>query len=98
MCSIDAPWHPPDERSYSHLLGLYLGDGCISIKPRGGAQLAIVCDTAYPRLIDDCWAAIVLVSLNPRVTFYRPTGERCVRLLSAWKRWPEAFPQHGPGR
>lgn len=95
---MSEPWHPPDARSYSYLLGLYLGDGCISLKARGGAQMAIVCDAAYPDLVEDCWAALILVSLNPRVTRYVPKGQRCVRLLSAWKRWPEVFPQHGPGR
>ena len=95
---VHTEWHPPDRRSYSYLLGLYLGDGCISVKARGGAQMAIVCDTAYPDLIEDCWAALILVSMNPRVTRYVPKGQRCVRLLSAWKYWPTAIPQHGPGR
>jgi hypothetical protein len=68
------------------------------VKPRGGAQLAVVCDIGYPDLIDDCWAAMILVSLNGRVSRYRPKGQRCVRLLSAWKHWPVVLPQHGPGR
>ena len=25
-------------------------------------------------------------------------GDRCVRVVGSSKRWPEAFPQHGPGR
>jgi hypothetical protein len=95
---VSRVWSPPDGRAYSYLLGLYLGDGCILIKPRGGAQLAIVCDAAYPDLIEDCWAALILVSLNPRVTRYSPPGQRCIRLISSWRRWPEVFPQHGPGR
>jgi hypothetical protein len=77
---------------------MYLGDGWIVVKPRGGAQLGIACDATYPELIEDCWAAMVLASLNPRVNRYTPRGQRCVRLISSWKRWPEAFPQHGPGR
>jgi hypothetical protein len=48
--------------------------------------------------MDDCWAAMVLVSLNSHVTRYRPGDQRCTRLLSAWKHWPALFPQHGPGR
>jgi hypothetical protein len=89
---VSRVWSPPDGRAYSYLLGLYLGDGCILIKPRGGAQLAIVCDAAYPDLIEDCWAALILVSLNPRVTRYSPPGQRCVRLISSWRCWPEVFP------
>jgi hypothetical protein len=50
-------WRPPDPPSYSYLLGLYLGDGYISPKPQGGAQLVIVCTTDYPQLIEDCRTA-----------------------------------------
>jgi len=92
------PFRIPDRRSYSYLLGLYLGDGYICPKPPGGAQLVIVCALDYPQLIEDCWAAMILVSLNPRVTRYRPAGQRCVRVMSAWKHWITAIPQHGPGR
>ena len=87
-----------DERTYCYLLGLYLGDGWLVLKPRGGAQLVIVCATDYPDLMDDCWAALILISLNPRVTRYQPARQRCVRLMSAWKHWAALFPQHGPGR
>jgi hypothetical protein len=91
-------WQPPDLPSYRYLLGLYLGDGWIVPKPRGGAQLGIVCSTDYPRLIDDCWAALILVSLNPHVSRYQPRGQRCVRLILSWKHWLDVIPQHGTGR
>ncbi len=53
-------WNPPDRWSYSYLLGLYLGDGCIT--GRGPCfQLVIVLDDAYPDLIEGCWAAMQLV-------------------------------------
>ena len=32
------------------------------------------------------------------VRVYPATKGACVRVSSASKRWPEAFPQHGPGR
>jgi hypothetical protein len=41
---VTTPVLIPDAFSYSYLLGLYFGDGCILPKPRGGAQLAVVCD------------------------------------------------------
>ena len=91
-------WRPPDPPSYSYLLGLYLGDGWVSAKPRGGAQLIVVCATDYPELIEDCWTAMILVSLNGHVTRYQSRGQRCVRLMSAWKHWLDVIPQHGPGR
>jgi hypothetical protein len=95
---VTPPLRIPDEFSYSYLLGVYLGDGCISLGPRGGAHLVVACDLGYPDLIDDCWAAMILVSLHGHVGRYRPNGQRCVRLRSSWKHWPEVLPQHGPGR
>lgn len=38
---------------YSYLLGMYLGDGCISRHPRAW-RLRIVLDDKYPRIIDRC--------------------------------------------
>jgi hypothetical protein len=38
--------------AYVYLLGLYLGDGCISAHPRGVFRLRDVLDAAYPSIID----------------------------------------------
>src|SRR4051812_27189325 len=35
-----------------HLVGLYLGDGCISAHPRGVFRLRVVLDAAYPSTVD----------------------------------------------
>ena len=61
-------------------------------------QLVITCDTLYPTLIDDCWAAVQLTNTDRRVYIRPHPHHRCVRIESNWKRWPEVFPQHGPGR
>jgi hypothetical protein len=87
-------WSPPDPRSYSYLLGIYLGDGCVA----GGRQLVIACDAAYPDLIDEIWAAVVLTLLPKWVGCNRHRVDRCTRVTACSTRWPEAFPQHGPGR
>ncbi|MEU0060012.1 hypothetical protein [Streptomyces sp. NPDC006334] len=50
------------------LLGLYLGDGCISAHPRGGYHLRIACADAWPGLIQQCREAIVKV--GPAVGVY----------------------------
>ena len=44
------PWRPPDPRSYAYLLGLYLGDACVS-PVRNSAQLPSgrVAEYEYPR-------------------------------------------------
>lgn len=56
------PGPPADERAYSYLLGLYLGDGCISTHPRGtGHYLRIACADAWPGLIELCRDAIKTV-------------------------------------
>lgn len=41
-------------REYMYLLGLYLGDGCISAHPRGVYRLRIFRDAAYPGIIRAC--------------------------------------------
>lgn len=90
-------WQPPDPRSYSYLLGLYLGDGCLGRQARTW-QLHIYCDGAYPDLIEEAWAAMQLTLLPLRVRRYPAKDSRCVRLTASSPRWPKAFPQHGPGR
>jgi hypothetical protein len=42
------PWSDLTPRVYSYLLGMYLGDGCISETP-GSSRLRIVCCDAYRR-------------------------------------------------
>jgi hypothetical protein len=90
-------WRPPDLWSYSYLLGMYLGDGCVT---GNGAsyQLVVACDAAYPDIIEDCATAMTLTLLPRRVACNRHSVHRCVRVVGSSRRWPEAFPQHGPGR
>jgi hypothetical protein len=90
-------WRPPDPLSYSYLLGMYLGDGCVSATGRT-YQLVVVCDAAYPDIIENCAAAIMLTLLPRRVCRNPHRVHRCVRVVASNKRWPEVFPQHGPGR
>src|SRR5580700_2170541 len=57
----DPPCLPAPQSSYSYLLGLYLGDGCIS---RAGSRqkdvwvLRIMCADAWPGLQDECRQAM----------------------------------------
>jgi hypothetical protein len=81
--------------SYAYLLGLYLGDGCISAHHRGVFRLRITLDTRYPRIIRECRDAVAAV-------IGKPTGlvskVGCVDVSSWSKQWPCLLPQHGPGR
>ncbi len=91
------PWRPTDRPAYSHLLGLYLGDGHVAEFPRT-CRLVITCDAAYPVLVEACRAAVLATGLPRRVRAQPDRARRCVRVVGDSKRWPEAFPQHGPGR
>jgi hypothetical protein len=79
------------------LLGLYLGDGHLAAHPRT-YRLVITCDAGYPSLVEACRSSVVLTGLPPRVRVEPHPSTRCVRVVADSKRWPEAFPQHGPGR
>jgi hypothetical protein len=86
--------------AYACLLGLYLGDGCLTAGPRDVYKLRIVCAERYPGLIRQCERAMaeVLPNKSNKVSRTRKTNERCLEVYSFSKHWPCLFPQHGPGR
>ncbi|MFH9015792.1 helix-turn-helix domain-containing protein [Streptomyces sp. NPDC017943] len=90
------PGPPADESAYAYLLGLYLGDGCLSTHPRGGHYLRIACADAWPGLIAQCREAIERV--RPGTGVYVVQKQGCVAVTSYSRSWPALFPQHGPGR
>ncbi len=92
------PWHPPHDRTYAYLLGLYLGDGHVYVTRRGVCLLRIHLDGAYPGIVEECRIAIGLTTLGGRTQVLLRKGSRVNTVQSGWKRWPEALPQHGPGR
>ena len=85
-----------DEEAYAYLLGVYLGDGCLSLHPRGVYRLRVFCDLKYPDIIDEVAAHMVIVRGNEAVGFTHKKG--CVEVSAFWKHWLCLFPQHGPGR
>ncbi|WP_329290619.1 transcriptional regulator [Streptomyces pseudovenezuelae] len=96
MASPD-PGPPADDRAYAYLLGLYLGDGCISAHPRGGGYyLRIACADAWPGLIQECREAIAKVRPGIGVCALQREGYKMVTSYS--RHWPSLFPQHGPGK
>ena len=82
------------ETTYAYLLGLYLGDGCISWQPRDVYKLRIFQDNKYPMLIRECMVAMHWVVQNHVGTFQH---KGCKEIYSFSKHWPCLFPQHGPG-
>ena len=86
-----------DRRAYAYLLGMYLGDGCISTHARGVYRLRVVLDSAYPLIIGECASAMNAITPG-RVSVGAKSGRRAVEVSNYWKHWPCLFPQHGPGR
>lgn len=80
---------------YAFVLGLYLGDGCLSHQHNGVWKLRLVCDSRYPDLIDE-WALAVASVIPRRVGRTSRTG--CVELTSHSKHWFCLLPQHAPGK
>jgi hypothetical protein len=85
-----------DTPAYAYLLGLYLGDGHITLGRRGVYALSIICCDAWPGL--SIAAEEVMVSVMPTSSVFRVAKIGCHAVKSTSKHWPCLFPQHGPGR
>lgn len=79
---------------YAYLLGLYLGDGTITILGNGVPWLRISQDARYPDLISRCSDAIKSLLPNRVALIQRPG---CVDISASSKHWLHLFPQAGPG-
>jgi hypothetical protein len=81
-------------RSYAYLLGVYLGDGCISRMLRTW-RLRIVLDERYPAVIEETASAMAAIGIG---VVGRQQRVGCIELSNCWIHWPSVSPQHGPGR
>jgi hypothetical protein len=101
--------HEPDDLppEYLYLLGVYLGDGCISAHPRGVHRLRIFLDARYPGIIEEVAAAmravvpLSAVGRHGRASCYstEPDGAKTTIEVSSYSRsWPCLIPQSGPGK
>lgn len=81
---------------YAYLLGLYLGDGCISHHHRRVFKLRIFLDERYPGIVADAIQASRVVRGGHAAAVAKPPN--CVEVYSFWRGWPCLFPQHGPGK
>jgi hypothetical protein len=85
---------PPEIYAYS--LGLYLGDGYLSVVgSRAVYRLRITCCNDYPLLMDECRAALEAAIPSSAVGLVRREG--CTDVSSYSKHWICFFPQAGPG-
>ncbi len=83
--------------SYLYLLGIYLGDGCISATPRT-FRLRVFMDSGYPRIVRECALAMEAVAPGKHACVTPRKGQQCVEISMYWNHWPCLFPQHGPGK
>jgi hypothetical protein len=97
-CGDDpAPPEPPAD--YAYLLGLYLGDGCISVggnPAKGVWKLRVICADAWPGLVEECVRAMQTIRPTSKVMLQQKQG--CQEVSSYSRHWPCLFPQHGLGK
>jgi Homeodomain-like domain len=85
-------------RDYAELLGLYLGDGCISSGPRT-MRLRIALDLKYPQIIQAVRALLARCFPENRVDVIRKGIKgRCVNVSVYSRHLPCLLPQHGSGK
>jgi hypothetical protein len=91
--------------AYVYLLGLYLGDGCISAHRRGVYRLRLFFDARYPRLLEEGAACIAAVFPSNRIGRLARSGSYAtsapgsnIEISMYSKTLPCLFPQHGAGR
>jgi hypothetical protein len=82
--------------AYTQLLGLYLGDGCLSGHPRDVFKLRVSLDARYPGVMEECADAIREVMPGSRVNSVN--YGTWFEFYSYSKSWPCLFPQHGLGK
>ncbi|MBA3431187.1 MAG: hypothetical protein H0U16_06885 [Actinobacteria bacterium] len=82
---------------YAYLLGLYLGDGCISPYQRDVFRLRIALDLRYPQIISECSQAMAAMRANGRGRVGHVRRPGYMEVSAYWKHWPCLFPQYGPG-
>lgn len=79
----DVPGLPAPCADYAYLLGLYLGDGCISVagdRAKDVWKLRIFCADAWPGLIEECAQAMRAIRPENKVTMIQCQG--CTEVLS----------------
>lgn len=95
----DDPALPEPCADYAYLLGLYLGDGCISVggsPAKGVWRLRIMCADAWPGLVQECVRALQSIRPASKVMLQQKQG--CQEVSSYSRHWPCLFPQHGFGK
>lgn len=94
-----SPTLPEPQADYAYLLGLYLGDGCISFastRDKRVWKLRIACADSWPGLVRECKRTMNAIRPDNKIYIQQKVG--CAEVISRSRHWPCLFPQHGPGR
>lgn len=83
--------------AYAYLLGLYLGDGCLTAQRRDVYLLRIFLDRRYPLIVAEAEAATSLCMPSSRVSVAHDPNAQMDVVRAYSKHWPCLFPQHKPG-
>jgi hypothetical protein len=79
-----------DTCAYAYLLGLYLGDGRITLGRRGVYALSISCCDDWPGLADE--AEHAMIAVMPAAGVFRVARQGCHEIKSTSKHWTCVFP------
>jgi Homeodomain-like domain len=77
--------------AYAYLLGMYLGDGCLSVT-RGIWRLRVVLDARYPAIVAECASAMEDVVPGKRAHLMDRRDGNCVQVSMWWMHWPLPLP------
>ena len=91
-------WQITDEPAYVYLLGCYLADGHITLKPPHCWTLRISCDRKYHGIIDETRGAMALTFPDRRISQIQSSTGASDIVGVGHPAIGRAFPQHGPGR
>lgn len=79
--------------AYVYLLGMYLGDGCISAGARDVFRLRVALDAKYGGIVNECAAVVPWNKVHCQAT-----NKNYIEVHAYSKSWPCLFPQHGAGK
>jgi len=84
------------KKHYSYILGLYLGDGNISLV-RKTYRLRITLDSIYPKVINMAIQSLEYLLPHNKVTVHGIKNSRAINVTVYSNRLPILFPQHDEG-
>ena len=87
------------KKAYSYILGLYLGDGCVSKTHKENVfRMRIVLDTKYGDMNDYAVKNMKILFPDNKVSTYKRLNENCIELSVYSTQLIGLFPQSGLGK